>query len=565
MIALVLLAISFASILVFIYNFKLYSTKIATDKAISIAQDVRDGLTSQMVNGTMSSREVFLNKVVISQKLQNFHLYRAPSVVEQHGKGSYGESVANDLEKQALQSAQIQSRISERFKDVSLQVSIPYIASSHSNPNCMQCHQAKEGEVLGVISMEIPITDIRNEGIFIAIKIFAIMSLLLLVAIYIANHYIRPYLKLFDDLEEGISKAYRGDFSYHIDTKLTNEAGEVAQRLNELSDVYKFKKTIEFDPNFETIIRRVVRLISKMEIESMILYHVESNSDTRKILYSSVDYTTKQISKDASECRTLRINEMVNSNDFDNICLGCKQKEEVKYLCFNYKIDDNNFIVLHLQASSEEMLQSYQEYIPIIQNYFAMAKPVLESKLLLEQLKETSLRDPMTELYNRRFLSEVIDSNLHTRVKEGNIHALFMIDIDLFKKVNDTYGHDIGDEVIKRLAHIMKNAIRNSDMAVRYGGEEFVILLLNATSSKITEISQNIRKEFETQIFTANNETFSKTLSIGIATYPSQADTLWKAIKYADEALYVAKESGRNRVINFEEQMHTPTKEQEVY
>lgn len=561
MIAIVLLAISVTSILVFIYNFKFYSTKIATDKAISIAQDVRDGLTSHMVNGTMDKREVFLNKIMVSQKLQDFHLLRAPSVVQQYGKGLYGESLANNLEKKVLQTSKIQSHLSETLDDVTMQISIPYIASSHSNPNCMQCHKAKEGEILGIISMGIPITNIRDEGIFMALKIFAIMTLLFIVAIYIANRYIRPYLKLFDDLEVGISKAYRGDFSYHIDTKLKDEAGKVAKRLNELSDVYKFKKTIEFDPNFETIIGRIVQLISKMQIESMILYHVDSKEGTRQVLFSSVDYDTKQISKSSDECRAFRTNEMVTSNDFEKICMGCKQKDDAKYLCFNYKIDENNSIVVHLQAFSQEMLQSYKEYVPIIQNYFAMAKPILESKLLLERLKETTLRDPMTGLYNRRFLTEVLDSNMHTRVKDGSSHAVYMLDIDFFKQVNDTYGHDIGDEVIKRLAHIMKNSIRDSDMAVRYGGEEFVILLLNTKKEKANEIAQTIRQEFASQIFTANGKTFEKTISIGIAMYPSQADTLWKAIKFSDEALYVAKESGRNRVINFEEKMHTTGEE----
>ena len=105
----------------------------------------------------------------------------------------------------------------------------------------MECHITKEGDVLGVISMDMDISSTRTEGILIATKVLAIVFILFFVSIFIINCYIKPYIKLFDDLEDGITQIYRGDFSYHIDTTLTNEAGQVAKRLNELSEIYRFK------------------------------------------------------------------------------------------------------------------------------------------------------------------------------------------------------------------------------------------------------------------------------------------------------------------------------------
>ena len=551
-----LLAVSLISIIVFIYNFKDFSIKITTEKAISIAQNVRDGLTAHMVNGTMDKRDLFLNNIAQNQNIENFHLLRAPSVVKQYGVGLYGETRSSSMEEDVVKTAQIQSKLLETVDYAVLKISIPYIASQDNTPNCMSCHDAKEGEVLGVISMDLEISSTRLEGVFIASKILLILVLILIISIVVANYYIRPYVKLFDDLENGISQAYRGDFSYQVTTTLTNEAGKVAQRLNELSEIYKFKKTIELDQNKEVIYRRIVHIIqTKFDIKKFILFEISNKNKSRTVIFDTIDLANEALDQNANLCRAFRTNSTVFSSDFDDICLNCKQKTS-EYICLNFKIDDDFSLVLNIQSSSKDEIVRIKDDIPVLNNYFQMAKPVIESKILMDILKDTTLRDPMTTLYNRRFLNELLDSNIPSRVKENCIHSVLMIDIDFFKKVNDTYGHDIGDEVIKRLALIMKNSIRDSDMPVRYGGEEFLILLLNSTLEKTNDIAQTIRKNFESESFMSGGEAFKKTLSVGIANYPNDGDSLWKIIKYADEALYEAKNSGRNKVVQFQSNMH---------
>jgi len=158
----------------------------------------------------------------------------------------------------------------------------------------------------------------------------------------------------------------------------------------------------------------------------------------------------------------------------------------------------------------------------------------------------------MTSLYNRRFLTELLDSNIPNRTTQEHIHSILMLDIDFFKQVNDTYGHDIGDTVIKSLALIMNESVRDSDMAVRYGGEEFLILLLNSTKEQTLVIAYKIKERFLSLEFTSQSETFRKTLSIGISHYPDDSKSLWKVIKYADEALYLAKNTGRNKIVEYD-------------
>jgi len=560
-----MLSVSLLSIMIFIYNFKEYSIKHTTEKAISIAQNVRDGLTSHMVNGTMDKRDLFLSNIANNQKINNFHLYRAPSVVAEYGAGYNNETIASEIEKKALTSTLVQTQLYESFNEVILKVSIPYIASRTSIPNCITCHKkAKTGDVLGVISMDLEVSSTRVEGIKIALKILFMVIVLVIIAIFVVNYFIKPYVKLFDDLENGISQAYRGDFSYKIDTKLTNEAGEVANRLNELSEIYKFKKTIELDSNKLEVYNRLIHILeSKCNINKFLLFEIDNKLLNREILHNSIDDKNLiNLNKDANLCRAFRICSNVSSEQFEDICLNCQQ-EFKEFICLYYNINENYTLVIHIQSTNKEELTAIKKYIPIINNYFDMAKPVIESKILMEQLKKTTLTDPMTTLYNRRFLTELVDSNIPNRTTKEHVHSILMIDIDFFKSVNDTYGHDIGDVVIKSLALEMKNSIRDSDMAVRYGGEEFLILLLNTTEDQTLAIANKIKKTFSLKEFTSQSETFSKTLSIGISHYPNDADSLWQVIKYADEALYLAKNTGRNKIVVFDSTVHKIAKNEE--
>jgi diguanylate cyclase (GGDEF)-like protein len=205
-----------------------------------------------------------------------------------------------------------------------------------------------------------------------------------------------------------------------------------------------------------------------------------------------------------------------------------------------------------MTAKDVNDLNRIKSLIPSIKHYLDAAQPVIESNILMDKLRDTSLKDAMTGLYNRRFLEEFIDQVMKQVQREKETYTVLMLDVDFFKQVNDTYGHDVGDEVIKRLASIMKNSVRDSDMPVRYGGEEFIILLMNSTEEKTYEIAKKINEDFAKEEFSSDIEIFKKTVSIGIANYPIDAKTLIKSIKCADEALYVAKKTGRNKIIKYE-------------
>jgi diguanylate cyclase (GGDEF)-like protein len=180
---------------------------------------------------------------------------------------------------------------------------------------------------------------------------------------------------------------------------------------------------------------------------------------------------------------------------------------------------------------------------------------VLEAKRLMEHLRENALRDPLTGLYNRRFLEEYASTLVAGCQRRKCQFAVLMLDLDFFKQVNDTHGHEAGDKVIKTLADILARNVRSADIAVRYGGEEFLVVLMDCGAEGALQVAEKIRAETEATKIPLPTGMLQKTISIGVAVYPEDADTFWQVVKFADVALYKAKETGRNKVVRFVAEM----------
>jgi len=167
------------------------------------------------------------------------------------------------------------------------------------------------------------------------------------------------------------------------------------------------------------------------------------------------------------------------------------------------------------------------------------------------ELKELSNRDPLTNLYNRRYLDEISKKLLSLAKRNSTPLSVLMIDIDKFKNINDNYGHETGDDVIKLLANTLIEYFRQSDVVARLGGEEFAVILpdsnINDAKKKAEELRKNIQN-LEVDLQTLGILKF--TASIGCSNYDFKADESFNDIlKRSDEALYEAKESGRNKVV----------------
>ena len=168
---------------------------------------------------------------------------------------------------------------------------------------------------------------------------------------------------------------------------------------------------------------------------------------------------------------------------------------------------------------------------------------------LRETFRSQSIRDPLTGLFNRRYLEEALELDLARARRSGRPVSIIMGDADHFKQFNDDFGHDAGDVVLRRIAEVIRANIRKGDLACRYGGEEFVILLHGADAAEAATRAEVIRAEIKAMDVTFRGHALGlATISLGVATFPTHADDGAALITAADKAMYVAKHMGRDRV-----------------
>jgi diguanylate cyclase (GGDEF)-like protein len=352
-----------------------------------------------------------------------------------------------------------------------------------------------------------------------------------------------------------------GDIKYNLGTFIpqgcvssSDPLYEAKMIIGELSDIYKFKKTIEIDASKTVVYSRITDVLrTKYSIEHFAFYEVNNITGFRKLIYLSAGKSIcfDSVNDDSNQCRAHRTKTDVISTEFIDLCKTC-DAQDLKYICIPFTVNNDNSLIISITAKDTKDINKINTQIPSIKNYLEAAKPVIESRILMDKLRETSLKDGMTGLYNRRFLEEFIDQFMSQAKRSSEMYSVLMLDVDYFKKVNDTYGHDVGDRVIVEIGKVLQECIRESDLAIRYGGEEFVILLYNASDEGTFNVAHKIHSAFANIIFdVGNGETMQKTMSIGISKFPTDADTIWKCIKFADTALYVAKTTGRNKIVTY--------------
>jgi len=189
-----------------------------------------------------------------------------------------------------------------------------------------------------------------------------------------------------------------------------------------------------------------------------------------------------------------------------------------------------------------------REMLGVIANQVAIS---MRGARMYEALEEQATTDGLTGLVNHRTFQERFSTMLGRAERHELPVSLLLTDIDHFKRVNDSYGHPTGDEVLRRVAAILKASARKIDIVARYGGEEFALVLESTDRAGARQLAERIRQEVEQQSFPSGKGPFQATLSIGVATYPEDAREKAEIIARADQSLYAAKHGGRNRTVCF--------------
>jgi diguanylate cyclase (GGDEF)-like protein len=599
----VLLAIS-------LYAFRSFSIASATEHIRTAGEIVRVHLTESMINGVIDKRENFLRRLVEIQGLKSARVIRSPEVVKQFGQGLSQEAAVDELERQVLKDGKSRFEVFKEGDETVFRGIIPYIATASGNPNCLQCHQVSEGAVLGAVSMSMSIEALREKALLTVAGIGTAVAIFALLLVFLLHRLLRPISDTAHAVEGAVQRALRGDFKAHVEKKTNDEIGHIATDMNlllnflddglnrigtnvarltertpapgenlltatidmvdGLTKAAHFKQAIEEDEAKIEIYQRLSSALQQeFKLKEFSLYEVSSNKKQMKSimvdgeLADTCRWCDPQILIRPEACRVRRTGHVVDGVTNPEICNSFRPPAELgerHHVCFPVIQSGSVGSVVQLLATPDEQ-SNLLRMLPFINVYLRETAPVLETKRLMESLRESTLRDPMTGLNNRRFLEEYVETLVASVQRKRTHAAILMLDLDYFKMVNDTYGHDAGDTVLKALSNLLKQSVRAADLVIRYGGEEFLIILIDSEGDAAEHVAENIRLAVEGLKVQIAGITLQKTISIGIADFPTDSDTFWQAVKFADVAMYLAKEGGRNRVIRFKPEMWSDNKE----
>lgn len=237
-------------------------------------------------------------------------------------------------------------------------------------------------------------------------------------------------------------------------------------------------------------------------------------------------------------------------------------------LCEKLKGDpdtaDIPIIFVTAMAETENLVKGFQlggvdyivkpfkevEVLARVKTHLSLKKLLKEKNELIQKLDSLSRIDPLTGISNRRDVLEVLNNEQFRYERYGKTYAVIMGDIDHFKKVNDQYGHDSGDHILKGVANILKNEIRKVDFVSRWGGEEFLMVLPETNLAGGAKVAELMLKAIQNENFKSNDKEISVTMSFGVGCHAGEKMKLDDLLKMADERLYKAKERGRNQIVS---------------
>ena len=281
---------------------------------------------------------------------------------------------------------------------------------------------------------------------------------------------------------------------------------------------------------------------------------VELLSDSYEIVVALDGRSALEILEE-QEVDLILLDIMMPIIDGYEVCRRVKQNEKtnnIPIIFITAKMDEESIEKAYEAGGMDYVTKPFKP-----KELFARIKTQLQLRALIQELessknalKHLSETDPMTDLCNRRYFNHTSKSIMELAKRDKTVLTVVMLDIDKFKEVNDTYGHNVGDEIIISLADILFEMTRKSDLACRFGGEEFILLLPETSLEGAMVIAEKIRKKVESFSLRLEDEReVNITISLGVSQVDTKNDlSMESAIKRADIALYKAKENGRNKV-----------------
>lgn len=339
----------------------------------------------------------------------------------------------------------------------------------------------------------------------------------------------------YEDLKKKFM-AYKNEHE-SIEIALRNKNNSLSKKIDSLTNILEISSYINSNisnPKLISIINDMIIGILGVKYSSIYLF----DQGELKLKASNASDHHKRIEKIKSLSNNYFI---LNSKKciFDNIHSAISAPIYINKEIKGYILVEHN---LYNFFNFDHM-----KFILNIADQIAIA---IQNNLLYRKVKESSLKDPLLDTYNRKYFIDIMRDKIKKSKNEDKF-AIVMIDIDNFKKINDTYGHVLGDKVLIRTVDIIKSNISKNDIIARYGGEEFLIYISEYSNKKslISKIDK-IRHAIYNDEINYNNISCKITASFGISYYPENGDTIERLIEVADYMMYKAKKSGKNKIVS---------------
>jgi diguanylate cyclase (GGDEF)-like protein/PAS domain S-box-containing protein len=288
------------------------------------------------------------------------------------------------------------------------------------------------------------------------------------------------------------------------------------------------------------------------------LYTLDRSQGKMRSIVKWGNYSDQDVLFPPNDCEALRMGkplERKESQDSDqktplNNCVCSKDNwfGASKCMCIPMKAagDAQGLLQLGFYDNDDEYERGIKELALVVTEHLALS---LANLRLQETLRAQAIRDPLTGLFNRRYMEECLDREFHRAERRNHPVCIVMVDIDHFKMFNDTYGHDAGDALLQLLSAILQKSIRQEDIACRFGGEEFVLILPDMPLDVAIQRAEQLRcTVYDTNFDYLDKDLGKVSISLGVAAFPVHGKNAHMVLKRADDALYKAKNAGRNRV-----------------
>lgn len=542
--------------------------------------------------GVNSHTYDIINSVRTQREINDLWISRSDEFSAELGrkKSDFRDQVERNVYISRQPSEETMKRI-EGTNDHEVRVSFPIVAEQ----KCIVCHLGtKQGTVIGAVNASILLKDniydiiFSSEDEFLAFIVGA--SLIIMIVLMLS---VKSFSTISDSIKDAIISAINGDFSRRvrsrmigtdelaklinkllesldknlaaIDTKIAtifiynrllynkNPLIRLSEVMNEVVALYSFKNKIDSMKKTNDIYKEIQVVIQKyIKYKNLIFaelvhneivsgYKVE-NDATMKVMAGEINSIEKRLNDP---------NKNILYSDEKGSVFISTSVGGLNVIDLKFVISDKLMTYYSIMLDSKKELAEKEKSITRIYNYMREARHIINNKMLMREIEESSYTDPLTKAFNRFFLDRH-GGYLKEKLEKHISFGVLMLDIDHFKNINDTYGHAVGDAGIVLLVETIRKVIRPIDKLIRYGGEEFVVILDSMDLEEAKRIAEKIRNAFAMAKKCSRGELkFNKSVSIGVSVMPDFSKDIWECINQADLALYEAKEGGRNRVVPY--------------